>query len=63
MRISVVLTLAATLALGSAKNINMSCGFAADRSGMIQTPYCCRDFKPVRNNPKSSESLDCMPLS
>ncbi|KAJ5161853.1 hypothetical protein N7492_007245 [Penicillium capsulatum] len=62
MRISIVLAFATTLALGSAKQINMHCGFAADKTAMIQQPYCCRDMQPARNNAKANEAEDCVML-
>ncbi|KAJ5226255.1 hypothetical protein N7468_007480 [Penicillium chermesinum] len=62
MRVSVLVTLASALALGSAKKINMSCSFAADHSGMIQQPYCCRDLVPAQNNGKANEATDCVLL-
>lgn len=61
MRVSaIVLALATTLSLGVAEKINMSCDFAADHTGMMQQPYCCRDMKPARNNAKANEAEDCM---
>ncbi|KAJ5089303.1 hypothetical protein N7532_007987 [Penicillium argentinense] len=69
MRVSAVLfTLTSTLALGSATKINMSCDFAKDHTGMVQSPYCCRDLKPAMNNPKLkngqtvNEAEDCKSL-
>lgn len=59
MRLSSVLAIAVTLAVGSAKNINMHCGFAQDHTGMIQEPFCCRDMKSARGNPKANEAEDC----
>ncbi|KAJ5091307.1 hypothetical protein NUU61_006177 [Penicillium alfredii] len=60
MRVSSILVaLATTLALGEAKKINMHCNFAADKSGMIQQPYCCRDLKPAPNNGNINEASDC----
>lgn len=59
MRVAVLVTLVSTLALGSAKKINMHCGFSADHSGMIQEPYCCRDLTPAQNNAKANEATDC----
>lgn len=61
MRVSTfIVALATTLAVESAaKKINMSCLFAADHTGMIQYPFCCRDMKPARGNPKANEALDC----
>jgi hypothetical protein len=46
--------------VGSATKINMSCKFAADHTGMVQTPYCCRDLQANENNPKVNEATDCM---
>jgi hypothetical protein len=62
MRVSAILVaFVSTLALGvESKKINMHCGFAADHTGMIQQPYCCRDFKPAENNPKANQATDCM---
>lgn len=60
---AIALALATTLSLGWAEKINMHCEFAADKTGMIQQPYCCRDMKPARNNPKANEAEDCMFLS
>lgn len=60
MRASVLVALATTMALGSAKQINMHCGFAEDKTSMIQHPYCCRDMKPAMNNAKANEAEDCM---
>jgi hypothetical protein len=61
MRVSTfIVALATTLAVESAaKKINMSCKFAADHTGMLQYPFCCRDMKPARNNAKANEALDC----
>lgn len=59
MRVAILATLVSTLALGSAKKINMHCSFSADHSGMIQEPYCCRDLVPARNNAKANEATDC----
>ncbi|KAJ5388456.1 hypothetical protein N7509_010997 [Penicillium cosmopolitanum] len=64
MRVSAtILALATTLALGSAAKINMSCKFASDHTGMVQTPYCCRGLKANENNPKINEATDCKALS
>lgn len=60
MRLSIVLAFATTMALGSAKKINMHCSFAADKTAMIQQPYCCRDMAPARNNAKANEASDCL---
>ena len=61
MRVSAtILALATTLALGSAAKINMSCKFASDHTGMVQTPYCCRGLKANEKNPKVNEATDCM---
>lgn len=60
MRVSIVIAFATTLALGSAKKINMHCGFAADKTAMIQQPYCCRDMQPAMNNAKANEAEDCL---
>ncbi|KAJ5096615.1 hypothetical protein N7456_007336 [Penicillium angulare] len=62
MRLSSVLIIATTLALGSAQKINMSCEFAKDKTGMLQEPYCCRDMTPARGNPKANEAEDCVKL-
>ncbi|KAJ5221862.1 uncharacterized protein N7469_010749 [Penicillium citrinum] len=63
MRVSAtIVALATTLALGSATKINMSCKFAADHTGMVQEPYCCRDLKPALNNAKVNEARDCKVL-
>ncbi|KAJ5578518.1 uncharacterized protein N7459_007482 [Penicillium hispanicum] len=59
MRVSSALVVLATLGLASAKKINMHCEFAADRTGMIQQPYCCRDMKPAEHNAKANEAQDC----
>lgn len=60
MRVSaIILALTTTLSLGSAMKINMSCHFAADKTGMMQFPYCCRDMKPARGNSKANEAEDC----
>ncbi|KAF7713703.1 Uncharacterized protein PECH_000901 [Penicillium ucsense] len=67
-----IFTLAATLAVESiaqstdssgTQKINMSCKFAADHTGMVQYPYCCRDMKPARNNAKANEAVDCQLLT
>ncbi|GLI80878.1 hypothetical protein PoHVEF18_009238 [Penicillium ochrochloron] len=65
MRVSTfIVALATTLAVESAaKKINMSCKFAADHTGMLQYPFCCRDMKPARNNAKANEALDCQQLT
>ncbi|KAF3397984.1 hypothetical protein F1880_006177 [Penicillium rolfsii] len=69
MRVSTfIVALATTLAVESAaesapKKINMSCKFAADHTGMMQYPYCCRDMKPARNNAKANEAMDCQQLT
>ncbi|KAJ5704011.1 hypothetical protein N7493_011149 [Penicillium malachiteum] len=60
MRFSSVVIVAMTLALGSAKDINMSCQFAQDHTGMVQQPYCCRDMTSARGNPKANEAEDCV---
>lgn len=61
MRVSAtILALATMLALGSAEKINMSCKFASDHTGMVQTPYCCRDLKASETNHKVNEATDCM---
>lgn len=60
MRFSSVVFVAMTLALGSAKKINMSCEFAQDKTGMVQSPYCCRDLVSARGNPKANTATDCM---
>lgn len=57
---AIILALATTLSLGVAEKINMHCEFAADKTGMMQQPYCCRDMKPARNNAKANEAEDCM---
>lgn len=64
MRVSTfIVALATTLAVESAaqqtQKINMSCKFAADRTGMMQYPFCCRDMKPARHNAKANEATDC----
>lgn len=61
MRVSTfIVALATTLAVESvATKINMSCKFAEDHTGMIQSPYCCRDLKPAQNNAKANEATDC----
>lgn len=67
MRVSaVVLTFASILSLGAAQSaivkddrINMSCGFAQDKTGMLQFPYCCRDLQPLRGNSKGNSAKDC----
>lgn len=59
MRIT-ALVFAAALSLVSAKKINMHCEFAADDTGMVQSPYCCRDLGPARGNSKANEAMDCM---
>ncbi|CAG8003947.1 unnamed protein product [Penicillium salamii] len=58
MRIT-ALVFAAALSLVSAKKINMHCEFAADDTGMVQSPYCCRDLGPARGNSKANEAMDC----
>ncbi|KAJ5682762.1 hypothetical protein N7462_005927 [Penicillium macrosclerotiorum] len=59
-----IVGLLATLAVeSSAKKINMSCKFAADKTGMMQYPYCCRDLKAARHNPKANEAEDCVQLT
>lgn len=64
MRVSAIaVTLVTSLSLGWAEKINMHCDFAADNTGMIQQPYCCRDMKPARHNAKANEAEDCMFLS
>lgn len=63
MRFSSVIFVAMTLALGSAKKINMSCEFAQDKTGMVQSPYCCRDLVSARGNPKANTATDCMYLT
>lgn len=62
MHVSTILAaFVSTLALGvESKKINMQCGFAADHTGMIQQPYCCRGFKPAEHNPKANQATDCM---
>ncbi|KAJ5581629.1 hypothetical protein N7535_000249 [Penicillium sp. DV-2018c] len=62
MRVS-ALAFVAVLSLVSAKKINMHCNFAEDHTGMVQSPYCCRDFVPARNNAKANEALDCDQLT
>ncbi|KAJ5167276.1 uncharacterized protein N7482_006057 [Penicillium canariense] len=64
MRVSAfVIALATTLAVeSSAKKINMSCRFAADHTGMVQYPYCCRDMKPARHNAQANQATDCEQL-
>ncbi|KAJ5901721.1 hypothetical protein N7495_002249 [Penicillium taxi] len=57
MRLAIMF--ASTLALASATKINMHCEFAQDKTGMVQSPYCCRDLKSARNNPKVNEANDC----
>lgn len=57
---AILLTLATSLSLGWAEQINMHCGFAADNTGMIQQPYCCRDMQPAPNNAKANVASDCM---
>ncbi|CAL5865845.1 uncharacterized protein PFLUO_LOCUS51 [Penicillium psychrofluorescens] len=61
MHVSTILAaFVSTLALGvESKKINMQCGFAADHTGMIQQPYCCRGFKPAEHNPKANQATDC----
>lgn len=53
-------TLVSALAVSQATKINMHCSFAADHTGMIQQPYCCRDLQPARHNPKANQATDCM---
>ncbi|KAJ5919476.1 hypothetical protein N7454_009311 [Penicillium verhagenii] len=62
MRFSSTFAIAITLALGSASKINMSCQFAQDKTGMVQSPYCCRDLTPARGNPKANTAKDCVLL-
>ncbi|CAI7607337.1 unnamed protein product [Penicillium glandicola] len=62
MRVS-ALVFAAVLSLASAKKINMSCSFAADHTGMVQQPYCCRDLVPARGNSNANEAVDCDQLT
>ncbi|KAJ5204813.1 uncharacterized protein N7498_005692 [Penicillium cinerascens] len=67
MRVSaIVVAFASVVSLSVAQSaivkddrINMSCDFAQDKTGMLQYPYCCRDFKPLRGNPHSNEAEDC----
>lgn len=59
MRLS-ALAFTAILSLVSAKNINMRCEFAADKTGMVQQPFCCRDLTVARGNSKVNEAMDCM---
>jgi hypothetical protein len=59
MRVS-ALAFAAILSLVSAKKINMHCNFAEDHTGMVQSPFCCRDLVSARGNPKANEAFDCM---
>jgi len=71
MRVSaVVIAFASVLSLGAAQSatvkderINMSCEFAKDKTGMLQFPYCCRDFKPLRGNSHGNEAEDCTFIS
>ncbi|KAJ5458485.1 hypothetical protein N7475_009873 [Penicillium sp. IBT 31633x] len=58
MRVS-AFAFAAVLSLVSAKNINMRCEFAADKTGMVQQPFCCRDLTVARGNSKVNEAMDC----
>ncbi|KAJ6110949.1 hypothetical protein N7486_003184 [Penicillium sp. IBT 16267x] len=62
MRFTSVFIVAMTLALGSANKINMSCEFAQDKTGMVQSPYCCRDLVSARGNPKANTATDCVLL-
>lgn len=57
--VAVATTLAIESVAQSEQKINMSCKFAADHTGMVQYPYCCRDMQPAKNNAKSNEATDC----
>ncbi|EPS25618.1 hypothetical protein POX_c03995 [Penicillium oxalicum] len=61
--VAVATTLAIESVAQSEQKINMSCKFAADHTGMVQYPYCCRDMQPAKNNAKSNEATDCQLLT